>query len=78
VIKGVKKDPAQRFQSVAEMVDRLRRRREGDIPIQCAFTLLKRANFAIGRFIDRHPFIAGGAVMVSIAATIGLSIRALL
>ena len=36
--KGLAKDPAERYASVAEMVTRLERRAEGIIPIQCHIT----------------------------------------
>jgi hypothetical protein len=36
--QGLEKDPARRYPSVQAMIDRLDRRAEGDIPIQCPVT----------------------------------------
>ncbi|MCC6522143.1 MAG: serine/threonine protein kinase [Polyangiaceae bacterium] len=57
VRKGVNKDASQRFQSVSEMLTRLRARRDGVIPIQCPVTFAKRGTTGLTRFVDRHPFV---------------------
>jgi serine/threonine-protein kinase len=57
VHKGVAKDPAARFQSVQEMIDRLDRRAEGKFPIQCPITFCKQITGGLTRFIDRRPQI---------------------
>jgi serine/threonine-protein kinase len=80
VHKGLSKDPAHRYQSVDEMLDRLARRAEGTFPIQCPVTFSKRIVGGVTKFIDRHPFVAMGIMMVSVLAVLGamtmLAIRA--
>src|SRR5262249_54418797 len=55
--KGCAKHPANRYQSVQEMIERLEKRADGVIPIQCHITFMKRVSTAWVRFLDRHPFI---------------------
>ena len=55
VAKGVAKDPAARYQTVAEMIARLDARDEGQIPIQCHVTLTKSLTRRALRLLDRHP-----------------------
>jgi serine/threonine-protein kinase len=57
VKKGVAKDPAERYSSAAEMLDRLARRAEGDIPVQCPITFQKKLSHLWSRFADRHPMV---------------------
>jgi serine/threonine protein kinase len=52
---GVNKDPAQRFPSVAAMLERLRARNEGDFPVQCPITFSKRAARGGMKLVDKHP-----------------------
>jgi serine/threonine-protein kinase len=66
VDKGLQKDPSQRYPSVRAMIDRLDRRAEGDIPVQCPVTFMKRTVNELTRLIDRHP------TFVMIAAAIFL------
>jgi serine/threonine-protein kinase len=66
VNKGVAKDPAERYASAAEMLDRLSRRAEGDIPVQCPITFQKRLSHLWSRFADRHPLV----VTLGTAATL--------
>jgi serine/threonine-protein kinase len=55
VRKGLEKDPARRYQSVAQMIDRLDARDEGKIPIQCHVTFAKRVSREMLGWLDRHP-----------------------
>jgi serine/threonine-protein kinase len=55
--KGLAKDPARRYASVAEMRQRLQLRAEGEIPVQCLSTMLKRTGYEFARLVDRHPFL---------------------
>ena len=82
VRKGLAKHPANRYQTAAEMIDRLALRAEGTIPVQCPITFMKRANAEATRFVDRHPFLATamfagvvlaalGGVAVSVARFVG-------
>jgi len=64
VRKGYEKDPAERYQSVDEMIDRLRRRAEGYIPIQCHVTFVKRLTSGFAHFVDRHPLVVSGLMLL--------------
>ena len=57
VTKGLHKDPAQRYQTVQAMIDRLRRRAEGYVPVECPVTFAKRATTGWSHFLDRHPMV---------------------
>ncbi|MBX3228472.1 MAG: serine/threonine protein kinase [Labilithrix sp.] len=77
VRRGLAKDPAARFQSAGEMIDRLARRAEGQIPVQCHITLVKRVNGEWTRFVDRHPTlmtIGFGLVLLGFLAGIVMTI----
>jgi serine/threonine-protein kinase len=56
--KGLEKKPEDRYQSVSEMVERLQRRAEGDIPVQCPLTAIRRGTNIWTRFLDQYPMIA--------------------
>ncbi|NUO48996.1 MAG: serine/threonine protein kinase [Polyangiaceae bacterium] len=68
VHRGLAKDPAERFQSVTAMLDRLRARATGDIPIECPITFMKSMTGRWTRFVDRHP---GGAVTLASVGVVG-------
>ncbi|HTQ43091.1 MAG TPA: serine/threonine-protein kinase [Polyangiaceae bacterium] len=72
--KGVAKDPAQRYQSVREMIDRLDARDEGIIPIQCHLTFTKRVTGTWMRFIDRHPMLFTVALSLLVLGGIGAAV----
>ena len=77
VKKGLEKDPADRYQSASEMLERLARRAEGDIPIQCHITFVKRMNNEWTRFVDRHPgfmTLAMAAAVIAVVAKVVLAI----
>ncbi|HEY3451048.1 MAG TPA: serine/threonine-protein kinase [Myxococcales bacterium] len=76
VDKGIGKDPAQRFQSVQEMLDRLQRGLGGHVLVQCQFTLVKRVMQEMTRYAEKHPMLlmAGGIVTV---ASMGFGLTAL-
>jgi serine/threonine-protein kinase len=77
ISKGLAKDPKQRYQSVAEMIERLKRRREGLIPIQCHITFAKRMTSEWMRFIDRHPMLVTVMMGCTLLAAIAFGVRAL-
>jgi eukaryotic-like serine/threonine-protein kinase len=56
--KGLSKDPAQRFQSVEEMISELHRAREGRCRVSCPNTLARRLIGGLGRFVDTHPTLS--------------------
>jgi len=69
---GLDKDPAKRFPSVEAMIERLRRRAQGKIPVQCPVTLVKRATNEWLRFVDRHPnLIVASMALVALALVAG-------
>ena len=72
-MKGLAKDPAQRYQTVESMIARLRRRAEGDIPIECAITFVKSVTNTWTRFVDRHPgIVVGGMGLTAVGALSGI------
>lgn len=75
--KGLAKEPSHRYQSVAEMIERLALRRQGIIPIQCHITFVKRATGEWQRFVDRHPIFATMLMVLALAGLIALGRRAL-
>src|ERR1019366_9009648 len=74
VAKGLKKDPAERFQTVAEMIDRLDKRDEGVFPVQCPITFSKRGTRLVSRFVDRHPFLVSALLFLSVLGGIGYGV----
>jgi serine/threonine-protein kinase len=74
--RGLQKNPADRYQSIAEMIERLARRSEGDILVQCPITFIKRLTHGWLRFVDKHPFIVMsvltmGVLLVAVAVVYG-------
>jgi serine/threonine-protein kinase len=78
VMKGIEKDPAKRYQTVTEMVERLDARDDGVIPIQCPITLTKSISRRGLRFVDRHPSLFMAMVTLGVVATTGLTVWRLL
>ena len=73
IARGLDKDPAKRFGSVAELAQRVQAALEGRGPVQCPCTGMKRAGGAWSRFIDRQPNLAvTGAVLTGAAAIFGV------
>jgi serine/threonine-protein kinase len=68
--KGLEKDPAKRYQSVAEMHDELQRVLAGGFAVQCYVTFIKRVGNGLLRFVDQHPLLVGvfGALWIALAA----------
>ncbi|RYE94543.1 MAG: serine/threonine protein kinase [Myxococcales bacterium] len=64
VLKGLQKDPAKRYATVHEMLERLERRAAGDIPCECPVTLSMQAMNEGHNLLVRHPMLASGALMV--------------
>ena len=69
LVKGLAKNRDERFQSVTEMLERLRLRADGIVPIQCPLTFAHRTTRGLLRVIDRHPMayvatLAGAAISV--------------
>ncbi len=72
---GVSKNPAQRYRSVTEMLDRLQRIEEGHCPVECPATMMKRMGTEASHAIDRRPFLALGVAGAAILlALFGLAV----
>jgi len=68
---GVDKDPSRRYASVRAMLDRLDRRAEGDIPVQCPMTFLRSLSHHFLHLLDRHPMLVLGAMVMGVLAFLG-------
>ncbi len=55
IARGLAKDPAARFQSAKEMIETLKRTRDGHCPVSCPATLAKRMTDVVGRAVNRYP-----------------------
>ncbi len=55
--KGLQKDPAQRYQSVGEMIAIIEANLDGRVRVQCPYTFQKRVLRGLARFADRHPMV---------------------
>jgi serine/threonine-protein kinase len=55
VVKGIAKDPADRYQTAEEMIDELQAIREGRCRVSCPATLAKRMTSGVGRFVNHYP-----------------------
>ncbi len=77
-LKGLEKDPARRYQTVREMIERLDARDDGVIPIQCHVTFLKRVSREIFRAIDRHPYAFSVGLVVAVVGFLVLLVLRLL
>jgi serine/threonine-protein kinase len=67
--KGLRKDPAQRYQSAGELIDLVERIMSGKVPVQCPITFTKRSAREMGRVVDRWPFF-GFFMLIGLVATI--------
>lgn len=73
VVKGLAKDPAKRYQSVGQLLDRLQSVTEGLPQVQCPCTGLKRTGGLYSRFLNRHPIAAVTcAVLTACCTVVGL------
>jgi serine/threonine protein kinase len=61
--KGLRKDPAARYQSADQMLDVLLRVRSGLVAVQCPVTATRRVVGEAGYFVDRHPRLATSVIM---------------
>ena len=70
--KGLEKDPAARFQTAAEMIERLEKTLDGEVPIQCPATFTKRVTRELGRFVDRRPMVAYRSLVATVLVFVSL------
>ncbi len=68
---GVDKDPTKRYPSVRAMLDRLDRRAEGDIPVECPMTFLRSLSNHFLHQLDRHPMLVLGATVMGVLVFLG-------
>jgi serine/threonine-protein kinase len=71
--KGLRKDRTQRYQNVGEMIDRLRRRADGDIPVQCVVTFSMQASTMLRKALGRRPLLMSSAFLMGTVTTIGFA-----
>ena len=69
VERGLRKDKSERFQSVEDMLERLRKRAAGDIPIQCPITFTMKFTTLLRQALARSPYLT---VWTFFATVIGL------
>jgi serine/threonine-protein kinase len=68
---GLAKDPAKRYPSVQAMIERLERRADGRIPIECPVTLLKQATNTWLKILDKYPVLMVCMISVLFLLLIG-------
>jgi len=73
LVAGLGKDKADRYESVEAMIDRLRRRATGDIPIQCPITLSMRMSTLLRQALVKHPFLVSGLFLMGTVGTVALA-----
>jgi serine/threonine-protein kinase len=57
ISRGLQRDPAHRWASVADLEQGLKNVREGKVPVSCHITFTKRALGELTLYIDRHPWV---------------------
>jgi serine/threonine-protein kinase len=80
VAKAMAKDPAQRFQSVDQMIDELQAMRDGRIRVQCPVTLARRMTSEVTLFLGRSPvaaITAFYAVLLLLICCVGVTLHTL-
>ena len=73
VERGLRKDKDERYQSVEEMIVRLRNRASGDIPVQCPITFTMRATTLMRQSVSRRPFLMSTVFLLGTVATFALA-----
>jgi eukaryotic-like serine/threonine-protein kinase len=71
VLKGLEKDPAKRFQTIAEMIAGLQKTVDGRVDVQCQRTFTKRMLQEAVHRVDAHPaaiIVVSGVVLSFILA----------
>ena len=61
--KGLEKKPADRYQTVGEMIEELQRVVAGGFAVHCYVTFIKRSGNSAVKFTDRHPRLALSTVV---------------
>ena len=68
--RGLRRNPAERWQSAEEMVSELAMILDGRCRIQCPFTLTKRVTREASNLIDRRPIVAISLASVGLMALV--------
>lgn len=63
---GLHRDPARRYPSAQSMLDRIARRAEGDIPIQCHVTATRQITNKLLRFFDRNVLVVSVLILLGV------------
>ena len=66
---GLAKNPAQRYQSVDEMIEKLQAVVNGEIPVVCPCTGVKRFAHHYGDFLNAHPNVGIAIVCIAVLLT---------
>jgi serine/threonine-protein kinase len=69
--RGFQKDPAKRYQTVAEMIEALQRIVDGRVEVHCQRTFTKRVLQEVVHAVDAHPMaviLGSGAVLAFVLA----------
>jgi hypothetical protein len=53
------------------MLERLERRAEGYVPVQCHITFMRRLTLEATRFVDRHPLLATAVLAALVVFAVG-------
>ncbi len=79
VADGLKRDADARYQTVEEMLERLQRRAEGDIPVQCPVTFQLRMVYRLRDTVRRHPFrlVWATVILSSLLVVLGVALGVL-
>jgi serine/threonine protein kinase len=70
IVKGLSKDPAQRFQSADELIGVIHGILEGKVAVQCHVTFTKRVFSELSRLVDRAPMVAIVTMIGLVAAVV--------
>jgi len=73
---GVKSDPDARYQTVEAMLERLKRRAEGDIGVQCPVTFQLKVVYRLRKMVQQHPFRLVWMSLLLSALLLGLGVLA--
>lgn len=71
--KGMEKKPADRFQTIHEMIEEMQANLEGRICVYCPSTFLKRGAHEYGRYLDNHR-VLGVVIFCLLLIVLGIGL----
>ena len=74
VERGLRKDKGERFQSVEDMLERLRKRAEGDIPVQCPITFTMKFTTLMRQALARSPYLTVWTFFATVIGLVSLAV----